>query len=66
MIANIANDVGAWITCAALAGGSIGFMTCALLVSGQIRRQREEDFQAGYECCNRDHHNARTNPLRNQ
>lgn len=62
----MAQDVSAWIVGAAMAGGAIGFMACALLASGTIRRNREEYFQEGYECCNRDHHNARTNPLRHQ
>lgn len=66
MIAAIAQDITGWVMGAALAGGAIGFMACAVMASGRIRRNQEEYFQEGYECCNRDHRNARTNPLRSE
>lgn len=64
MIATI--DMAAAVLGAAMLGGAIGFMTCALFASATIRRNRQSDFQDGYECCNRDHHNSKYRPHRQQ
>lgn len=51
------NDPTIFILAAALIGACIGFFGCSIFASSRIRSIEDDSFQAGYECCNRDHHN---------